>query len=219
MAIDLNKIKGIIFDMDGVLVDSEPVMAKASVLGMADYGVQAKPEDFVPFFGTNDETYFGSVVRMHGGTYTPEIAERIYDIYCKIAPTEIFTFPNVPETLQKLHMKGYKTAIASSSIKRKLDVNITSAKINLESLDAVVCGSDVVNKKPDPEIFLKAAAKLGLAPEECLVAEDAISGVKAAKAAKMCCFGITTAFEANYLKEIGADFAGANIIEILELLS
>ena len=156
---------------------------------------------------------------MHGGTYTPEIAERIYDIYCKIAPTEIFTFPNVPETLQKLHMKGYKTAIASSSIRRKLDVNITSAKINLESLDAVVCGSDVVNKKPDPEIFLKAAAKLGLAPEECLVAEDAISGVKAAKAAKMCCFSITTAFEADYLKEIGADFAGANIIEILELLS
>ena len=68
MAIDLSKIKGIIFDMDGVLVDSEPVMAKASVLGMADYGVQANPEDFVPFFGTNDETYFGSVVRMHGGT-------------------------------------------------------------------------------------------------------------------------------------------------------
>lgn len=218
MSIDFTKIKGIIFDMDGVLVDSELVMAKASVLGMADFNIKASPEDFVPFFGTNDETYFGSVVKMHGGVYTAEIAEHIYDIYCKIAPEQIYTFPNVPETLSKLHSKGYKTAIASSSIKRKLNVNIASAKIDLNSLDAVVCGSDVVNKKPDPEIFLTAAARLGLKPENCLVAEDAISGVKAAKAAGMLCFGVTTTFDKAFFKELGADFSGSSIIDILEFL-
>ena len=218
MNIDFSKIKGIIFDMDGVLVDSEMVMANASVLGMKDYNIDASPEDFVPYFGTDDKTYFGSVVRQHGGEYTQEIAEHIYDIYCEIAPAQIITFPKVPETLAKIHEKGYKTAIASSSIKRKLDVNISSAGINLESLDAVVCGSDVKNKKPDPEIFLKAAEKLGLAPENCLVAEDAISGVKAAKAAGMYCFGVTTTFDGDYLKELGADITGAGITDILQFL-
>ena len=218
MAIDFSKIKGIIFDMDGVLVDSEAVMANASVMGMADYKIYAKPEDFVPFFGTNEETYFGSVVKMHGGVYTKEIAEHIYDIYCDIAPAQIFTFPKVPETLTELHNRGYKTAIASSSIKRKLDVNITSAKIDLKSLDAVVCGSDVKNRKPDPEIFLTAAAKLGLKPENCLVAEDAISGVQAAKAAGMYCFGVTTTFDKAFFEELGADMAGSGISEMLEFL-
>lgn len=218
MAIDFSKILGVIFDMDGVLVDSEAVMANASVMGMADYKIYAKPEDFVPYFGTNEETYFGSVVRMHGGIYTKEIAEHIYDIYCDIAPSQIITFPKVPETLSELHKRGYKTAIASSSIKRKLDVNITSAKIDLSCLDAVVCGSDVKNRKPNPEIFLTAAAKLGLKPENCLVAEDAISGVKAAKAAGMYCFGVTTTFDKAFFKELGADLAGESITDILGFL-
>ena len=110
MAVDFSKILGVIFDMDGVLVDSEAVMANASVMGMADYKIYAKPEDFVPYFGTNEETYFGSVVKMHGGIYTKEIAEHIYDIYCDIAPSQIITFPKVPETLSELHNRGYKTA-------------------------------------------------------------------------------------------------------------
>lgn len=218
MTINSKDIKGIIFDMDGVLVDSEPAMAHASVVGMAKYGIYAKEEDFYPYFGTDEKTYFGSVFEMHGGKYTPEIAECIYDIYCETAPSIISIFPGVSETFKKLHDMGYKLAIASSSIKRKLDVNINSTGIDKDILDAVICGSDVVNRKPDPEIFLKAADKLGLSPANCLVAEDAISGVTAAKAAGMYCFGVTTTFPDEKLKEIGADITGTGIEDILKYL-
>lgn len=218
MTFNSKDIKGIIFDMDGVLVDSEPAMAHASVIGMAKHGIYVKDEDFYPYFGTDEKTYFGSVFEKYGGKYTPEIAEEIYDIYCETAPSVISIFPGVSETFKKLHDMGYKLAIASSSIKRKLDVNITSTGIDKNILDAVVCGSDVVKRKPDPEIFLKAAEKLGLSPANCLVAEDAISGVKAAKAAGMYCFGVTTTFSAERLKEIGADISGAGIEEILNYL-
>lgn len=218
MAFDSHNIKGIIFDMDGVLVDSEPAMAHASVIGMAKHGIYAKDEDFYPYFGTDEKTYFGSVFEKYGGKYTPEIAEEIYDIYCETAPDVISIFPGVAETFKKLHNMGYKLAIASSSIKRKLDVNIDSTKIDKNLLDAIVCGSDVVKRKPDPEIFLKAADKLGLSPLNCLVAEDAISGVTAAKAADMYCFGVTTTFSGDKLKEIGADITGSSISEIINYL-
>lgn len=218
MTFDSKKIKAIIFDMDGVLVDSEPAMAHASVLGMEKYGIHAKEDDFTPYFGTDEKTYFGSVFEKYGGKYTPEIAECIYDIYCETAPSVISIFPGVAETFKKLHDMGYKLAIASSSIKRKLDVNIKSTGIDKNLLDAVICGSDVINRKPDPEIFLKAADMLNIPYENCLVAEDAISGVTAAKSAGMYCFGVTTTFSSDYLKELGADITGAGIEEIINYL-
>ena len=218
MKIDFYKIKGIIFDMDGVLVDSEPAMARASIMGMAKFGVVACEDDFKPYYGTGEKTYLGCVLEKYGAVYTSEIAACIYDIYCEIATDYIIAFPGVTETLGKLHDLGYKTAIASSSVKRKLDATISAAKIKREILDAVVCGSEVYKKKPDPEIFLTAAAKLCLPPENCLVVEDSISGVQAAKAAGMDCFGITTTFTDDFLIEKGADFAGQGITELLKYL-
>lgn len=216
MSVDLSKIKGIIFDMDGVLVDSEPAMARASVIGMKKFGIDANEEDFTPYLGTDDQTYFGNVARKYGGDYSDEMREHIYDIYCSTAHENIIAFEGAADTVIKVRDAGYKTAIASSATVRKLLVNIEALGVPKDKLDVIICGSDVAKRKPDPEIFLTTAAKLGLAPRECLVIEDAISGVTAAKAAGMTCFAVTTTFSAEKLKETGADIIGTAAKDLLE---
>jgi len=162
MNIDFSKIKGIIFDMDGVLVDSEMVMANASVLGMKDYNIDASPEDFVPYFGTDDKTYFGSVVRQHGGEYTQEIAEHIYDIYCEIAPAQIITFPKVPETLAEIKKyadNGGKLLIFGDDSLRNNHINEPHDQSIVESIRAkadcydVVADSQVVVSPTNDEYY------------------------------------------------------------------
>lgn len=214
----LQNIKGILFDMDGVLIDSEPAMARAAIEGMAEDGIRAAEEDFIPYLGTDEKTYFGSVYEQHGGTYTDALADRIYDIYCTTAPERVIAFEGAAEAVLQIAAMGYRVAIASSANQRKLNVNITASRIPREVLSAVLSGSDVVRRKPDPEIFLKAAAQIGIPPEDCLVAEDSLSGVAAAKAAGMLCFGITTTFPAEALREKGADYTGAAVTELPGLL-
>jgi len=216
--IDFTEIKGVIFDMDGVLVDSEPAMARAAVEGMAEYGIRASADDFTPYLGTDEKTYFGCVVQKYGGTYSEALSDRIYDIYCETAPEHVISFAGAAETVLRIHTMGYKTAVASSANKRKLTVNILAGRISPEALDSIVSGSDVSKRKPDPEIFLTAARRLGLPPCACIVAEDAISGIQAAKAAGMKCFGVTTTFSAETLLKTGADFTGASITELLPYL-
>lgn len=181
MKVDFRRIRGVIFDMDGVLVDSEPAMARSAVEGMAEYGITASPEDFTPYLGTDEKTYFGCVAELHGGTYSDALGRRIYDIYCETAPSRVVPFAGAAEAVIRIHKMGYRTAIASSATKRKLEVNITASRIPREALGCIVSGSDVVKRKPDPEIFLTAAARLGLSPEACIVAEDALSGVESGK--------------------------------------
>lgn len=218
MSVDLSNIKGIIFDMDGVLVDSEPAMARASVLGMKKYGIEASEEDFTPYIGTDDQSYFGNVARKYGSDYSDEMREHIYDIYCSAARENIIAFNGAADTVIKAHDLGYKTAIASSATVRKLLVNIETLGVPKDKLDVIICGSDVAKRKPDPEIFLTAASKLSLEPHECLVIEDAISGVTAAKAAGMTCFAVTTTFSADKLKETGADITGTAAKDLLEYI-
>ena len=215
---DISHIKGVIFDMDGVLVDSEPAMARASVAGMADFGIKAREDDFTPYLGTDDMTYFGRVAEKYGGSYSDELRDHIYDIYCETAHDHIIAFPGAAETVIKTGAAGYKTAIASSATVRKLLVNIEVLGIPSDKPDVIICGSDVSKREPDPEIFLTAASRLDLKPEECLVAEDAISGVTAAKRAGMLCFALTTTFSEQMLKDAGADMTGRSVSELSGIL-
>jgi HAD superfamily hydrolase (TIGR01509 family) len=197
-------IEAIIFDMDGVLTDSEPVITKAATLALAEFGVMASEADFHPFTGTGEDRFIGGVAELHGVPYRLEMKKRTYEIYLDIVDAEIGIYPGIPEMLAILSGMGIRLAVASSADAVKVKANLKAAGIGLNLFAAVCSGEDVVHKKPAPDIFLLAAEKLGVLPEKCLVVEDAVTGVKAACAAGMRCVGISTSFPAETLLAAGA---------------
>ncbi len=196
--------KAIIFDMDGVLVNSEPVIEAAAIQGLEEYGISPKSDDFKPFVGAGEDAYIGGVARKYGLTYIPEMKVRVYEIYLEIVDKELEKFDGIVEALTQLKNKGYKLALASSADMIKIQANLRVAGIRRDLFEVILGGEDVSNKKPAPDIYQLAAKKLGLSCEDCVVIEDAINGVEAAIVASMTCVGIASSFSDKELKEAGA---------------
>ncbi len=187
--------KGVIFDMDGVLVDSEEFICRAACRMFAEKGLTVQPEDFFDFIGTGENRFIGGVAEKYN--FPLEINEakkRTYDIYLEIIVGNLRPLAGVGEFVAMCRGKGLKLAIASSADKRKVDGNLKEIGLPQDSFDAIVCGEDVEKKKPAPDIFLLAAKKIGLAASDCLVIEDAVTGVAAAKAAGAKCMALTSSF-------------------------
>lgn len=212
-----DEIKGIIFDMDGVLVDSEPVIEAAARAGLAEFGVNALPEDFTPFVGTGEDSYIGGVAEKYGVPYRLEMKTRVYRIYLEIVESELGLFVGVPELLEKLKRRGYRLALASSADRIKIDANLKAAGIGHDFFEVILSGDDVERKKPHPDIYLKACAELKLDPKKTLVVEDALNGVQAAAAAGCLCCGVTGSFSAEALKAEGADYIRENTASLINL--
>ena len=200
----MTNIAGILFDMDGVLLDTEEAMLQATIRGFADYGVTVQPEDFTPFFGTGSKGYFGGVGEKYGISYSPELSDYMYDKFLEVIDNEAIRYPGVVRELARLHGEGYKLAIASSAAKKKVLANIRTAGINPAHIDYLVTEDDITRNKPDPEIFLKAAEGLGLSPSQCIVVEDSVSGIKAGVAAGMRCVGVRGTYPDDLLLAAGA---------------
>ncbi len=195
-------IKGVIFDMDGVIVDSEQYICKAAIRMFAEHNIKVKPEDFIPFVGAGENRYLGGVAEKYGFPINIERDKaRTYEIYGEIVKGELEPLPGVIDFIERCRKRGFKLALATSADKVKMLTNLEEIGIPPETFDSIVNGLDVEKKKPDPEIFLKAAKELGLLCSECLIVEDAVNGVAAGKAAGGMCLGLTTSFSADELKE------------------
>ena len=109
-------------------------------------------------------------------------------------------------------------AVASSADRIKVTINLDCMGLSPEDFQAVITGSDIVKKKPDPEIFLTAASRIPMDPACCLVVEDAPSGIRAGKAAGALCAGVTSTFDKETLLEAGADFILGRTPELLGVL-
>jgi beta-phosphoglucomutase len=192
--------KGIIFDMDGVLLDSEPFIIKAATQMLAELGLKIQLEDFDPFTGTGEDRFLGGVAEKYNFPFDIKAGKsRTYDIYLELIKGKLNPLNGAREFIAKCRAAGKKLAVASSSDLRKVKGNLAEIKIPAETFDAVVTGSDVVHKKPSPDIFLLAAKRIGLDPKHCLVIEDAPSGIAAGKAAGCKCLGITSSFTPDKL--------------------
>jgi HAD superfamily hydrolase (TIGR01509 family) len=205
--------KAVIFDMDGVLTDSEPLINAAAVAMFKELGLVVRPEDFFPFIGTGENSYIGGVAEKHGFPLDiPAAKKRTYEIYLEMVPTRLRAFPGAVELARKLKARGVRIAVASSADLIKIEANLNKIGLPPTEWDAIVCAEHVTHKKPAPDIFLAAARKLGLAPAECVVIEDAINGIQAAKAAGMRCVAVASSFPADQLHE--ADLVRETIAEV-----
>ena len=208
-------IRAVIFDLDGVLTDSEPVINAAAIAGLQEYGIDPRPEDFQAFVGAGEDRYIGGVAAKYGLTYVPEMKRRVYEIYLDILPGMIRAFPGVQEMLQRLAAAGIRLAVASSGDRVKVEANLRGIGVEPAWFGAVVVGEDVERKKPEPDIFLAAARRLGVPPAACCVVEDAPNGICAAKAAGMRCVAVGQSFAAAVLAQAGPDVIRSSIAEIL----
>lgn len=189
------QLKAILFDMDGVLVDSEEFIFEAARMMFAEHGVNVKPVDALPFVGTGENSYISGIGRVNGFEVQIERDKaRTYQIYDEISRGKLHSLPGTEDFISSCRKQGLKLAVASSADLVKIEINLREIGFTAETFDAIVSGEDVERKKPQPDIYLLAAAKLGTDPDECLVVEDAVSGVTAAKAAGAKCLALTTSF-------------------------
>ncbi len=206
-------IKGVLFDMDGVLVDSEKFICEAATRMFAEHCVYVEAEDFVPFVGTGENRYLGGVAEKYHFPFDLEQDKtRTYEIYAELVKGKLKPLSGVISFITNCRQRGLKLAVATSADEVKMEINLREIGIPAETFDATINGLEVINKKPDPEIFVKAALKLGLKPEQCLVVEDAVNGIKAAKAAGCKCLGLTTTFTSEELSE--ADWIAKDLSDV-----
>jgi len=179
--------QAVVFDMDGVLVDSEPFGFEALRRVMARHGLPYTEQENAEFLGRTTLESCRTLKARHG---LPESAETLADWYIEgmleLIGRGPIPMPGVPEVLQRIRASGYRMALASSAEPRVIEANLTA--LSLRSLfEAVVSGTQVPRSKPAPDVFLAAAGRLGVAPADCLVIEDSRNGLLAAKAAGMRC--------------------------------
>jgi beta-phosphoglucomutase len=198
-------MKAVLFDMDGVLLDSEEYICRAGLMMFKEKGYEVKPGDFLEFTGMGENRYLGGVAEKNGIPFELEKDKaRTYEIYAEIVAGRLEPLPGVVEFIERCRSRGLKMALASSADPAKVEVNLEQIGIPSSTFGTLVTGLDIEHRKPAPDIFLKAAENLGVDPAECLVVEDAVSGVKAGKAAGAKVLALTTSFSAEELS--GADW-------------
>ncbi|HVV66501.1 MAG TPA: HAD family phosphatase [Candidatus Saccharimonadales bacterium] len=181
--------KTVIFDMDGVIVDSEPLHIKHLHAYLVRLGVDDPASFQGNLKGVNARDTWTMLIKEFDLEeeldYLIEDARKSYVEYLKKLP-ELPSIPGAKELIKQLHKDGYRLALASSAAPKRIELFLN--KLNLKSyFDTIVSGDDVPKSKPEPDIFLLAAKKMKAKPGDCVVIEDAKNGVQAAKAAGMKC--------------------------------
>lgn len=205
-------IEAVLFDMDGVLLESERYINQAGIDMFKEKGYEVAHEDFLPFTGMGENRYLGGVAELHAIPFDLEKdKQRTYEIYEELVKGEINALPGVFDFIEKCRSMDIKIAVATSADSVKMMINLREIELPIETFNATVNGLEIENKKPSPDIFLLAAKKLGVKPENCLVVEDAVSGVKAGRSAGAKVLALTTTFTAEDLSD--ADWIAADLSE------
>lgn len=184
-------IKYILFDMDGVLVNTEPLHYRAWKQTFEENGLLIDFEHYKGCIGSTKNYLFDLMLEGYGVDFhgNENIVKRFAEIKNEIISTDgIPRIEKVPEVIRYLYNKGYRMAVASSSSQNVIESNMEQLGIT-DCFEVLFSGERVKNSKPAPDIFLTVAEKLDANPSECLVVEDSYNGSKAAKAAGMLCYG------------------------------
>jgi len=195
-------IKGIIFDMDGVISDTQKFHSQTESELLARYGIQIPPAQITRrFSGVRTVEFFDELLKKQELTYDLEslIAEKWRRME-KLASLSVEAVDGSLDLIKRLSAEGYVLAIASSSNLKYVQIVLTALGV-IDYFPDIVAGDMISQGKPDPEIFLSAAAKIKIIPEQCLVIEDGVSGMKAAARAGMKCIGLVADHDQEYPTE------------------
>ena len=197
-------IQAVIFDCDGVLVDSETYSCGAWLPVLARRGVSTDLDEIETFIGRSDAALLHHFAAQGAPDWNPEeiLAER-EAAYFSAAAGNLQPFPGLAAQLEDLRRGGFELAVASSGTPRKIAFNLEEA--GFPAFFPVVCSAvEVQAGKPAPDLFLLAAERLGVKPSACCVIEDSVPGLQGAVAAGMRALGFTSSHPANVLVDAGA---------------
>ena len=183
-----NNIDAIIFDMDGLLVDSDPAWEQAVADTIEAYGHSFDPDSVEGFYAAEPETFLRGLRDTYGiETDLPTLSEKLVAAMLELIPTAVQPRPGAQELLAYATMTRTARAIASTSPPVVID-RILSAQNWEEIFDVRCSDNEVDNGKPAPDVYLLAAERLGVEPSRCLALEDRAVGAQAAVAAGMTCY-------------------------------
>ncbi len=208
--------QGLIFDCDGVLVDSEKYSCGAWLPVLRRRGIAVELADIEAFIGQSDKAVLEHY-RARGAVFPPDILGEKEQAYFDLARGRLQSFVGLREVLEDLRRQRVPVAVASSGELVKIRFSLTEVGL-LEFFPILCSAAEVQRGKPAPDLFLLAAKRLGLAPEACTVVEDAVPGLQAARAAGMRAIGFPSSHPEAVLREAGAQVVLGSYAELLSHL-
>jgi beta-phosphoglucomutase len=203
-------LKAVIFDFDGVIADTEPVHLKAFQLTLGDRGIALTEEEYyADYLAYDDKTFFRRILEDRGYEHDDalilEMMERKSAYYDKLIEGHIEILPGVKDFIIGIRGK-YRLAIGSGALRDEI-LHILDFSGIKNYFDVIVCAEDIVNCKPAPDVYIEVLNRLNalghgagtISASECLVIEDAVSGIKAALSAGMKCLAVTNSYPAEEL--------------------
>jgi beta-phosphoglucomutase len=214
----LEKPTALIFDMDGVLVDSEPLHKRAKEQAFGEFGIVLPDEVYDSYKGRPDATMMPEILAARGWSAEKieQLARRKRQIYEGIEH-ELKAVPGAQDFVEWAATR-YKIALATSATARNRTATLQLLGI-ADRFQTVVDASGHTRPKPDPEVFLVAMRELGVGPADCWIIEDSVNGLRAAKAAGSFAAAITTTFDRTVLSNAGADVVVNSYVELRGILN
>jgi len=203
----MTTLRAVIFDMDGVLVNSEPLHEKAQRIVFDRYQLTVPASFFSAFKGQTEEDVFNHVVATNPGRAlnAAELVALKHSVYRDLME-DLQPIDGALPFLNRLAQAGYPLALTTSATRR--DQQRTFELFSLHPFfNTVVTADDVTHPKPNPEPYVTTAQRLGVAPEHCLVIEDSTHGIRAARSAGCRVAGLATTFSTELLMQAGAHLA------------
>lgn len=188
----------VLWDLDGVLVDTSRYHLAAWRRLMADFGRKLSDAQFRSTFGMRNREILHQLLPEVPASEAEALSDRKEEYFRKLLPRRIRPMPGARRLIARLKSAGIPQAIASSTPRANLETILPRAGL---AIDVYVAAEDVARGKPSPDVFLKAAERLDVPPERCVVFEDSVAGVEAAHRAGMACVAVTTTWPREKLSD------------------
>lgn len=214
------EIKAVLFDMDGLMVDTESLSTEAFINSAKAQGYNMTKEETLKVLGFTKASIYQFWIDYFQGTNVD--GKKLVDDHYEYIENVLYTvgpekMPYVEELLKYLRENNYKIAVASSSDTADIKNNLEKTKLE-KYIDEIASGAEVENGKPAPDVFLLAAERLGVDAKDCLILEDSKAGVKAGKASGAMVFMVPDMFTVDKECEDTADRILTNLGEVIEIL-